>query len=174
MPTIAEKLAKKPTPEIEALVAEVQAVANDTQSYAYRFEDQEDGSRLEIRCAAQPRFAGEPPVAGPGQEGVLCLTDSGLLRLHSNQEIAYARVELTARAELHDQIAKLAENEQDTADAEAIAAGYRQALERTKPISGGHEGVTHTWLPVDDRTRAFHEELGAGGSALVAHPAAGD
>lgn len=82
MPTIAETLAAEPTPEIEQIAAEVQAVANDTQSYGYRFEDQEDGSRLEIRAAAVPRIAAaDLPDADARLEGVLAKTPAGLFRL---------------------------------------------------------------------------------------------
>ncbi len=81
--TIAEQLVENPTPELEQIAADVQAVANDTQSYAYRFEDQEDGSRVEVRAAAVPRIAtpGRLPEADARLEGALAKTPEGLFRL---------------------------------------------------------------------------------------------
>lgn len=78
--TTAERLAAKPTKALLSIVEGVQHAANDTQSYAYRFEVQDDDSVIEIRCAALPRLEGVAPAASEQLEGVLCQSPDELLR----------------------------------------------------------------------------------------------
>lgn len=65
---------------LEDIIGEVQAVADQTQSEAYRYEDYADGSRLEIRCVPTPRSSGEfAPAPHSDLEGTLHQTDDGRL-----------------------------------------------------------------------------------------------
>ena len=78
MSTHAERNSKSPSQEIRSIIEEVQKAADDTQSIAYRYEDWEDGSRLEIRCFPTPRSSGETaPAPSLEVEGTYHLTKDG-------------------------------------------------------------------------------------------------
>ena len=169
MTTIAEKLAAKPTKALQEIADGVQDVANASQSFAYRFEDQDDGSRIEIRCAAEPALTALPG-GDPNAEG-LVVHDGRLLRVIPHRDIE------AARAELADQVAAC---EQAMAggdpDVELDAARYleRAQLAQQKleaAIAAGVQNDTHVAIPADEKTTAWHDELGPGGRTFIAHPA---
>lgn len=166
MPTLAEKAAKKPTPELQAIADEVQDIANASQSFAYRFEDLDDGSRIEIRCAPVPCLTQLPD--GPVDlAGSLALVDDRLLEVHPHSAVDRARRELHDRITVCDDVLA---SDPDHQDATIERAAAQAALEHLdERLAAGEQTGTHVAIPADAKTTAFHDELGPGGRAFIAH-----
>lgn len=67
----AETFVKNPPQTLQDVVAEVQAVANHTQSEAWHLHPAGDGSIVEIRCAPDPKFRDELPEITQDSDGFL-------------------------------------------------------------------------------------------------------
>lgn len=149
-------------PRVVPLLEHVQRVADETQSYAYHFHEFKDGSRIEVRAAARP-LLDTTERATPDLEGALAKTDDGLFRLHANVAIAEAGLELLDRRKAIEDRASAqglthADIEGPLAEVDKLIANVR-AIE----LSDG----SHTWLPADERTVRFHENLDPGTPAIL-------
>lgn len=168
MATIAEKLAKKPSKALLQIADEVQEVADRSQSFAYRFEDQEDGSRVEIRCAPTPRLE-EIPEGAPGDEGGLAIVDGRPLVVFSRKRVDATAGEVAYNVAACQEALEAAPDEERESIEKAAAAAARAADNLAANLEAGVYTSTHVGIPADDKTVAFIEELGPGGRAFVAH-----
>lgn len=169
MATIAEKLAKRPTKAIEQIADEVQGVANQSQSFAYRFEDFEDGSRLEIRCAPVPALDGLPEGERE-YAGALAVIDGTPVLVFPLAHVERTNQEVAERVAACEAALATAETAADVeAIEQALAAARVAEASLAENLAAAVQSDSHVGIPVDEKTAAYLEELGPGGRAFIAH-----
>lgn len=167
--TKAQKLAQNPTKALQAIADEVQQVADQSQSFAYRFEDCEDGSRIEIRCAPNVHLD-NVPEGNVDHDGHLTVVDGQVLRVHTKARVRGAKAELAANREALRSALDQTDDEDHVAEIERVQAATEDAAKNLAAnLDAGIHTATHVAIPADDKTVQFIDDLGPGGRAFIAH-----